>query len=133
DLAQAYLERDNLMAVFEQTKFVLERKPDDSRALAFGGLVRMSMGDMAAAQTMIEKSTQVDPKNLDGWVALAWINVQKGDMKAAEGNIAAAAKASPNEKARLEEVFAQMKTHANDATTQPAQTAAAGGPLPPGH
>ena len=45
DLAQAYIERENLMAVFEQTKFVLEKSPTDSRALTFQALVRMAMGE----------------------------------------------------------------------------------------
>ena len=65
DLAQAYLERDNLMGVFEQTKFVLEKSPDDSRALTFQGLVRLAMGEGDEATKMLEHATKSDPKNLD--------------------------------------------------------------------
>jgi tetratricopeptide (TPR) repeat protein len=131
DLAQAYLERENLMAVFEQTKFVLDRKPEDSRALTYAALVRMAMGEGDEAKTMLQRASKSDPKNLDTWVALAWMHAQRNEMKEAEAMMAEAAKQVPNEKARLESVFAQMK----QAVSQPQQPvqAAAGGELPPGH
>lgn len=132
DLAQAYLERDDMMAVFEQTKFVLERAPQDSRALTYQGLVRMAMGEADAAAGMFDQATKSDPKNMDSWVALAWLKVQQGNEKEAEGIIAQAAKNSPSDKARLEEVFNSMKQHAAEARNRPAQ-AAAGGELPAGH
>jgi len=124
DLAQAYLERDNLMAVFDQTKFVLERNPSDSRALTFQALVRMAMGEADTAAKMLQAAIRSDPKNLDGWVALAWVHAQSNRMSDAEAAIAEAIKVSPNDRARLMEVLQQMKTHA----TQPAAAE-----LPPDH
>jgi cytochrome c-type biogenesis protein CcmH len=128
DLAQAYLQANNMMAVFEQTKFVLEKRPDDSRALTFQALVRMAMGDSDAATTMLQRATQLNPKNLDGWVSLAWIYVQTDKMQEAERMIAEAIKQSPNDRQQLETVFASMKQSKNQ---QPAQTAE--GSLPEGH
>jgi tetratricopeptide (TPR) repeat protein len=133
NLAQAYLERDNMMGVFEQTKFVLERSPNDSRALTFQGLVRMTMGEIPAATTMIQQATKSDPKNMDAWVALAWLYVQQDKLKDAEAMIVEAVKQSPSDKQRLEDVFMQMKQHALEAKSQPQQTAAGTGELPPGH
>jgi tetratricopeptide (TPR) repeat protein len=134
NLAQAYLESENMMGVFEQTKVVLEKRPNDSRALTFQGLVRMAMGEIPAATEMIQRATKSDPKNLDAWVALAWLYVQQDKIQEGEAMIAEAAKQSPNDKARLEQVFAQMKQHAQDAKNQPQQTAAGtSGELPPGH
>jgi len=130
DLAQAYLERDNLMAVFEQTKIVLAKAPNDSRALTFQGLVRMAMGETEVATQMLQQATKVDPKNLDGWVALAWVYAQSDRMKDAEATMAEAARQSPNDRVRLEEVLGQMKKHVEEAKNQPAQTASA---LPEGH
>jgi tetratricopeptide (TPR) repeat protein len=130
DLAQAYLERDNLMAVFEQTKIVLAKSPNDSRSLTFQGLVRMAMGETAVATQMLQQATKVDPKNLDGWVALAWVYAQSDRMKEAEATMAEAARQSPNDRARLEEVLGQMKKHVEEAKNQPAQAA---GALPQGH
>jgi len=132
DLAQAYLERDNLMAVFDQTKIVLAKNPNDSRALTFQALVRMAMGEAENATKMLQQAIQSDSKNLDARVALAWVHAQNNEMKEAEAAIASAIKVSPADKARLEEVWQQMKAHAQ----QPAQGQAAqqaGGQLPEGH
>lgn len=131
DLAQAYLERDNLMAVFDQTKIVLAKNPDDSRALTFQALVRLAMGEGENATKMLRQAIQSDPKNLDAHVALAWVHAQNNDMKAAEAEIAEAGKISPSDKARLEEVLQQMKTHANQPAAPQGQMAQ--GELPAGH
>ncbi len=133
DLAQAYLETDNLMGVFEQTKFVLEKSPTDSRALTFQALVRMAMGEADAATQMLQQATQSDPKNLDGWVSLAWVYVQQNKLDDAEKMIAEAAKHSPNDKARLDDVFRQMKAQAAGAPAEPTQAQMASGELPAGH
>ncbi|HET7435615.1 MAG TPA: tetratricopeptide repeat protein [Thermoanaerobaculia bacterium] len=129
-LAQAYLERDNLMGVFEQTKYVLERNPDDSRALAFQGLVRMAMGDAAGATRMLQHATKSDPTNLDAHVGLAWVYSQQGKEKEAEASIAEAARISPKDKPRLDAILAQMHNAGQQATTPVAQGS---GELPPGH
>lgn len=130
DLAQAYLERDNLMAVFEQTKIVLEQKPADSRALTLQALVRMSMGEAETAEKMLQQASKTDPTNLDSWVALAWVYTQQKRTKEADAMIAEAAKQSPADKPRLEQVYEQMKAQAAGA---PVQSAATSGELPPGH
>ncbi len=109
DLAQAYLERDNLMAVFEQTRVVLAQAPENSRALTLQGLVRMAMGETEQAASMLQRATKNDPKNLDGWVALAWVYAQSDRMPDAERMIQSAAQQVPEERTRLEQVFVQMK------------------------
>lgn len=130
DLAQAYLERDNLMAVFQQTKLVLEKSPEDSRALTLQGIVRMAMGEAEEATKLLQRATKNDPKNLDGWVALAWVYAQSDRMPDAERMIAEAGRQVPQEKARLEQVFGQMKTQiAERAAPQATQ----GNQLPEGH
>ena len=90
NLAQAYFESNNLMAVFEQTRQVLEQQPENSRALALQGLVRMAMGETQEATSMLQRATKSDPKNLDGWVALAWVYVQTDRMQDAERMIQSA-------------------------------------------
>lgn len=128
DLAQALLERDNLMGVFEQTKFVLDKSPEDPRALTYQALVRVAMGERDAALQMLQRATKNDPKNLDAWVAMAWVYAQENKLEEAEKMIAEAARQSPENKARLEEVFRQMKQHAQNP--QVAETAQE---LPAGH
>ena len=130
DLAQAYFERDNLMAVFQQTKFVLDQSPEDSRALTLQGLVRMAMGEVGEATKMLHRAARSDPKNLDSWVALAWVYAQDNKMQDAERMIAEAGKQVPEHQARLQQVFADMKARiAQPAAPQTAQ----GGGLPEGH
>ena len=132
DLAQMYLERDNLMGVFEQTKVVLDRDPNNARALTFGALVRMAMGESDAAAQMLQQATRVDRNSVDSWVALAWVYAQSERMKDAEGAIAEAIKVSPENKARLEDVLAQMKQHVQQGGGATPQQAAAG-QMPEGH
>ena len=119
DLAQAYLERNNLMAVFEQTRYVLEKSPNDSRALTFQALVRLAMGESDTAVQMLQQATKSDPKNLDGWVSLAWVYAQTDRMDEAEAMIAEAISQSPSDKAQLDQVFASMKQHVADAKNAP--------------
>jgi tetratricopeptide (TPR) repeat protein len=135
DLAQAYLETDNLMAVFEQTNFVLGKSPNDSRALTFQALVRMARGESAEATQMLERATQSDPKHLDAWVARAWVYVQQNNIGDAEKMIAEAKKVSPGDTARLDEVFGQMKMQASGelpAGHPPVDDAPAPAPAPAG-
>ena len=109
DLAKAYLERDNMMGVFDQTQYVLVRSPNEPRALTYQALVRMAMGQGADAVAMLERATKADPSLLDAWVALAWANTTAGKTKQAEAAIAEAERRHPEEKARLEQVYAAMK------------------------
>ena len=112
DLARAYLDRENLMAVFDQTKFVLERTPNDARALTYQALVRIAMGQVDNAETMLARAIKNDPKILDAYVGLAWAQTTAGKPALAEQTIQAAAKQHPEEQARLQEVLAKMKQQA---------------------
>jgi tetratricopeptide (TPR) repeat protein len=126
ELAKAYLERDNLMGVFDQTQFVLVRSPNEPRALTYQALVRMAMGQGADAVGMLERATKSDPALLDAWVALAWAKTSQGKTKDAEAAIAEAERRHPEEKARLEQVYAAMKQ-------QVAARRTSGGELPVNH
>lgn len=125
-LAKAYLETDNLMGVFDQTQYVLSKSPNDSRALTYQALVRLAMGQGADADSMLEKATKSDPNFIDAWVALAWVKTAQGKAKEAEAAIAEAAKRHPEEKQRLEQVYAEMKRQGGQQATATAE-------LPPGH
>ncbi len=128
ELARAYLDRENLMAVFDQTKFVLERAPDDARALTYQALVRIAMGQVDSAETMLAHAIRVDPKILDAYVGLAWAQMTSGKPALAEQTIQAAAKQHPEEQARLSEVLAKMKQQAAAQPPPSQQNAPAEGP-----
>src|SRR5207302_735177 len=128
-LAKAYLERENLMGVFEQTKYILARTPDDARALTYQALVRMSMGQRDPAAEMLRHAIKSDPQLLDAYVALAWDDVQRGKTSEAEAQIAEAARRHPEQKQRLDDVLSKMKEQAKNPA--PAAAAAAA-PAPSG-
>lgn len=133
ELARAYLDRDNMMGVFEQTKYVLEKNPNEPRAQTYNAIVRMSMGQLPDAKRMLEAATKTDPTITDAWVALAWMGIQEGRVKDAEAAMAAAIKAHPEQEARLREVFGQMQGQAQKTKASPLPPGAEGQPLPPGH
>ena len=110
DLAHKELERDNLMAVFEETKIVLEQDPENSRALTLQAMVRAAMGEGDRATEMLQRAVKSDPRNLDARVALAWVHARNGRMSEAETTIANAIKDVPSEKALLEKVLQQIRT-----------------------
>ncbi len=129
-LAKAYLERENLMGVFEQTKYILARTPDDARALTYQALVRMSMGQRDPAAEMLRHAIKSDPQLLDAYVALAWDDIQRGKTAEAEAQIAEATRRHPEQKARLDDVLAKMKEQAkNPAPASAAASTPAAAPV----
>lgn len=133
DLARAYLDRENMMGVFEQTKAVLDKNPNEPRAQTYNAIVRMTMGQTADAKKMLEAATKSDSTIIDAWVGLAWIATQTGRPKDAETAIDNAIKAHPDQAARLREVLGQMQGHPLQAKAAPLPPGAESQPLPPGH
>src|SRR5581483_2917429 len=109
NLAKAYLEKENMMGVFEQTQAVLAKSPGDPRALTYQALVRMAMGQTDIAGKMLEQATKTDPKFIDAWVGMAWLSFQTGKPEAGEKAMSEAMKQHPEEKARLTEILTEMK------------------------
>lgn len=101
--------RNDLMAAFEQTNAILAKNPDEPRALTYNAVVRLSMGEVEKASSMLERATQKDPKLLDAWVALAQARVHSGQQKEAVAAIEAAIAQHPEEEKRLRDVFATMQ------------------------
>jgi tetratricopeptide (TPR) repeat protein len=129
-LAKAYLERENLRGVFEQTKYILAKTPDDARALTYQALVRMSMGQRDPAAEMLRHAIKSDPQLIDAYVALAWDDIQRGKTAEAEAQIAEASRRHPEQKARLDDVLSKMKEQAKNPApaAAPAAAAPASGP-----
>ena len=114
--------RNDLVAAFEQTNAVLAKNPDEPRALTYNAVVRLSMGEIDKASSMLERATQKDPKLLDAWVALAQTRLHAGRQKEAAAAIEAAIAQHPEEEKRIRDVFATMQ-----------KPAASTAELPPNH
>ena len=108
-LAKAYLDRENLMGVFEQTTAVLAKNPNDARAQTYQAIVRMTMGQKDEAQKLLAAATTTDPKLTDAWVALAYLRTQQSDNDGAARAIDEAIKQHPEDEQRLRSILAQMQ------------------------
>jgi tetratricopeptide (TPR) repeat protein len=128
DLAKAYLNRDDLNGVAEQTRFVLQRNPNDARALTYQALVHIAARQPEAAAAMLNKATQTDPNLLDAWVGLAWLNAESGNMNGAQAAIDEAKKRHPEQASRLDELMSHLKSPPQQPAASPAQPAAAPAP-----
>jgi tetratricopeptide (TPR) repeat protein len=124
DLAKAYLDRDDLSGVAEQTRYVLTRNPNDARALTYQALVHIAARQPEAAGVMLQRATESDPNLLDAWVGLAWLNAESGDLKKAQAAIDEGKKRHPEQAARLDELM----THLRSPQQQPQQAAPAAQP-----
>ncbi|MCU1230470.1 MAG: Cytochrome c heme lyase subunit CcmH [Acidobacteria bacterium] len=125
ELAKAQLDRENMPAVVEQTRYVLQRAPNDARALTYEALVRIATNQVDDALPMLEKAVKIDPSLLETQVALAWIYTNAGRTAEADAAMKEAFARHPEERAKLTEVFARMKA---GPAPQQQQAAAPSGP-----
>ena len=126
DLAKAYLDRENLNGVAEQTQYVLQRSPNDARALTYQALVHIAARQPEAAAAMLQRATQSDPNLIDAWVGIAWLNAQSGDINRAQAAIDEAKKRHPEEAARLDQLMAHLRAPQQPPPPAPAMAAATG-------
>ncbi|HEV2721509.1 MAG TPA: hypothetical protein VG323_15920 [Thermoanaerobaculia bacterium] len=139
ELAKAYLDREDMMRTYEQTQYVLERSPKDSRALTYQSIVRIAMGQVDSARQMLDTATKGDPDLIDAWVAMAWADTIQSKDAEAQKAIDEAAKRHPDQKERLSALLARMrqdqkataaKLPANHPAVPPPGEAAAPAPAP---
>ena len=109
DLAKAYLDRNNIDGVSEQTQYVLQRNPNDARALTYSAIVHIIARQPEAAAAMLQRATQSDPNLVDAWVGVAWLNAQAGDIPRAEAAMAEAKRRHPEMAERLDQLMAQLR------------------------
>jgi tetratricopeptide (TPR) repeat protein len=125
DLAKAYLDRNNIDGVAEQTRYVLQRDPNDARALTYSGVVHIIAQQPEAASAMFDKATKSDPNLVDAWVGVAWISAMRGDMPKAEAAMTEAKKRHPDMAPRLDELMAHLRNPQQPPAQAPAAAAAA--------
>jgi tetratricopeptide (TPR) repeat protein len=97
------------MGVWNETGRVLERAPGNARALAYQSLVRLAMGQVDVAATMLTKALAADPDLVEGYAYLALAYVRMGRMRDAEGAIAKASKRFPERAADLRRYLTDLK------------------------
>ena len=115
ELVRAYLQRRDLMQVFDQTKAVLEIEPGNPYALTYQALVRVAMGQAPQAETMLVEVIKKNPGIEDAYIHLAIARLQLGNKKGAEEAIQAGQKQFPEDKEQLAQVFAQISSPSAEA------------------
>ena len=114
ELVRAYLQRRDLMQVFDQTKAVLEIEPGNPHALTYQALVRVAMGQAAQAETMLVEVIKKNPGIEDAYIHLAIARLQLGNKQGAEEAIQAGQKQFPEDKEQLARVFAQISAPSDE-------------------
>jgi cytochrome c-type biogenesis protein CcmH len=108
-LARAALARQDMMAVWNETKAVLERSPGHAPALAYQALVRLAMGQGDKAEEMLLQARANDPNLVDAYVHLALVYARLGRMGEADKAIADATSRFPGQAAALQTLLADLK------------------------
>jgi cytochrome c-type biogenesis protein CcmH len=108
-LARLYLSRQDMMAVFNETKYVLERQPGHPQALAYQALVRLAMGQSEIAVGMLKQALKTAPDYFEGYVHLMLVYVRMGRPDDAQAAAEEGARRFPKEAGRLRGLLAQMK------------------------
>ena len=86
-LARDHLAQQDLMAVWNDTQFVLEREPGNPRALSYQALVRLAMGQADVAETMLKQAMAAAPDLLDAHLHLAVVYARTGRDAQAEATL----------------------------------------------
>ncbi len=105
-LARGLLVRQDMMGVWSETQYVLERSPDHPRALSYQALVRLAMGQPDVALQMLEKVIASDPDAIDAYAPLSVVLTQLGRPEDAARTMAEAKRRFPQQAGAL----AQLET-----------------------
>lgn len=132
DLARLHLMREDMMAVYNETQAVLQRDPQNPRALAYQSLVRLAMGQGDQAEEMLVRALRKDPDLLEGYLHLMFVYTRVGKPRQAEATMKRAAERFPDRAESLRRLLAQMQATPGEEQASAAGAAgAANGPAPP--
>jgi cytochrome c-type biogenesis protein CcmH len=138
-LAQALLGRQDMMGVWNETQYVLQREPGHPRALAYQALVRLAMGQADKAVDMLQAALKTDPGLVEGYVHLALVFRRLGRDAEAEQVMTNALQRFPDQRTVLTQLFTELRARVQardaDAGSAPAHPPVdgTGTALPPAH
>lgn len=108
-LGEAYLRRGDMMGVWNESKFVFDRQPEDPRALLLQGIVRTAMGQPDVAAGLLEKTVAKAPELEEAHLQLGRAYLLMGREKDAERVMADARKRFPEEAPEISRIFDELK------------------------
>ncbi len=108
-LGEAYLRRGDLMGVWNESKYVFDRQPEDPRAMLLQGIVRTAMGQPDMAAELLEKTVAKAPEMEEAHLQLGRAYLLLGRDKDAERVMAEARKRFPEEAPEISRIFEELK------------------------
>jgi tetratricopeptide (TPR) repeat protein len=111
DLAMLALRKRDLMAVWNETQYVLAKQPGHPRALSYQALVRLAMGQPDIALRMLKQALAKDPNLFEAYLHLALVQTRAGHDKEAEAAIAEASRRFPQRAEALARVLPEIRGH----------------------
>ncbi|HUP58930.1 MAG TPA: tetratricopeptide repeat protein [Thermoanaerobaculia bacterium] len=109
-LASIYVMQQEMMKVWEQTNYVLERVPGHPRAKGYQAVVRLAMGQTAMGLQMLEEAIEADPSLLDARIHLALAYLQMGRPQEAVRILEKAKEVHPTQSAMIDELVQEIMT-----------------------
>lgn len=108
-LAEAALGRRDFMALWNEANAVLQRSPENARALAYQALVRVAMGQPELAIDLLKKALATDPALFEGYAYLALAYLRTGRTKESERTIAQASRRFPDRAEDVRRLLAALQ------------------------
>lgn len=123
ELVRVYLVRQDFKAAWEETRTVLERSPEDARALTYMGVIRSAAGQPEVAVTLFRRAIAKKPDLLEAYLQLAYAYVRLNRGPDAEATLEVASRRFPEKAAMLSRMLARMRQQ-----TEQEEAAASGAP-----
>jgi len=101
ELARLSLMKEDLKAAFEQTREVLQRSPDDARALTYLGVIRSNAGQPEVAVTLFKRAIAKKPDLMEPYLQLAYVYLRLDREPDAQTTLAVASQRFPEKAAML--------------------------------
>jgi tetratricopeptide (TPR) repeat protein len=130
-LARLYLDRQDMMGVWNETQAVLSRSPGNPPALSYQALVRLAMGQADVARSMLEQAIAAEPDLIDAYPALSLAQLRLGQREKAARTMAEAKRRFPEQAEALTRLEAQLQAE-GAAEAAPEGNPHAAVPPPPG-
>jgi tetratricopeptide (TPR) repeat protein len=129
--ARTHLAQQDLMGVWNETQFVLQREPGNPRALSYQALVRLAMGQPDVAESMLRRAMAAAPDLIDAHLHLAVVYARSGRRAQAESTLLAAMSRFPEHRAGLEGLMEELRHTGPAEAPDPNAAGAHAGVAPP--
>jgi tetratricopeptide (TPR) repeat protein len=121
DLAMLHLRKRELMAVWEETQYVLGKQPGHPRALSYQALVRLAMGQGDVAERMLKQALATDPNLFEAYLHLALVETRLGRDQEAQAAVDEASRRFPDRADVLARLLPQIRGAAGREGPAPVQ------------